>query len=628
MIRPLRVSAPPSKPLLVFDGDCNFCRRAVGRLRQVAGGRLDSCLFKIHKLPSVFLSCLGRFSSVRCSSLSRMVSVHAAAEAIFRSVAAEKPWLLWLYRNAPAFAPISEGVYRVVAEHRTIFSMVSRWLWGESFERPSYVWVRWVFLRLLAFTYLIAFVSLWTQIHGLAGQNGILPAERIMDAAREQTAASGLDRFRLVPTFGWIGAGDTSLTLHCAAGAGLAILLAVGVAPAFSLAFLWLLYLSLVTVCPVFLAFQWDNLLLEVGLLAIFFAPLNLRPGVRGETPLSTLMLWLLRWLLFRLMFASGAVKLLSGDSTWRSLDALNFHYETQPLPTWISWYMHHLPEWCQKGSMLLMFGIELVVPFLIFLPRRARLLAFWPLLGLQIIIALTGNYGFFNLLTVALCLLLLDDKLLLRAVPARWRESLARAGAGVVWPTIGNSSAPWRRLRTCHGGLLAGIAILLLLLSFVPLFGMFRFRSPWMSPVVNFYTWASPLRSVNGYGLFAVMTTSRPEIIVQGSNDAEKWLDYEFKWKPGKVRQKPGFVAPHMPRLDWQMWFAALGTYRQNPWFINFCVRLLQGSPEVIALLKRNPFPEAPPRHVRAILYQYHFTTQAQRRAERAWWQREIEGE
>jgi hypothetical protein len=148
------------------------------------------------------------------------------------------------------------------------------------------------------------------------------------------------------------------------------------------------------------------------------------------------------------------------------------------------------------------------------------------------------------------------------------------------------------------------------------------------MSPVITFYEWASPFRSVNGYGLFAVMTTSRPEIIVQGSNDAQNWLDYEFKWKPGDVRQRPGFVAPHMPRLDWQMWFAALGTHRQNPWFINFCVRLLQGSPEVIALLKRNPFPEAPPKHVRAVLYQYHFTTPAQRRIDGAWWRREFQGE
>ena len=210
-------------------------------------------------------------------------------------------------------------------------------------------------------------------------------------------------------------------------------------------------------------------------------------------------MLWLIRWLLFRLMFASGCVKLLSGDRTWRDLTALNFHYETQPLPTWPAWYLQQLPEWSQKTSVVLMFEIELVVPFFIFLPRRLRL------------------FG---------------------------------CGAMILF-----------------------------------------------------------------------------QVIVEGSNDGQTWLAYEFNDKPGDLKWRPRFIAPHQPRLDWQMWFAALGTYRENPWFINFCVRLLQSSPEVLALLKHNPFPNAPPKHIRAVVYQYHFTDSQTRRREGTWWRREFRG-
>jgi len=155
----------------------------------------------------------------------------------------------------------------------------------------------------------------------------------------------------------------------------------------------------------------------------------------------------------------------------------------------------------------------------------------------------------------------------------------------------------------------------------------MFRVSVPWPGPVLAIYKWVSPFRTFNSYGLFAVMTMTRPEIVVQGSNDGMTWLDYEFKYKPGDVTQRPKWVAPYQPRLDWQMWFAALGNYRQNPWFINFCVRLLQSSPDVLRLLKRNPFPAAPPRYIRALVYEYHLTDWPTRRVAGAWWRRELKG-
>ncbi len=596
-------------------------------MRQATSDRIDYLPFQEPQIAQRFPEVPRQIFETSVQLIETDGSVYGGAEAIFRAVADEKPWLLGSYQKVPGFAPISERVYRFVAEHRTFASTLSRALWGESFERPSYVWVRWLFLRSMALIYLIAFVSLWTQIDGLAGRNGIMPAAEIMQAAREQTAG-GLDRFRVVPTLCWISASDFSLRSQCAAGMVLGILLSFGVAPALCLALLWVLYLSLSTVCPVFLAFQWDNLLLETGLLAIFFAPLSLLPGRGCPTPLSTVMLWLLRWLLFRLMFASGFVKLLSGDLTWQNLTALNFHYETQPLPTWIGWYAHQLPQWAQKGSVLGMFGIELFVPFLIFLPRRARLLAFWPLTALQLAIALTGNYGFFNLLTLALCLLLLDDRALLRVLPERWRKAVWEGRTQFVWTANREATAGGRRMRRCHGGLVVVMALLVLSVSTVELLSMFRFRGQWLSPLGHLYAWVAPLRSVNSYGLFAVMTTSRLEIGVQGSNDGQNWLEYEFKWKPGDQRGRPAFVAPHMPRLDWQMWFAALGTYQHNQWFIGFCVRLLQGSPEVLKLVENNPFPNAPPTYIRAQLYEYHFTTLSERRQTGQWWRRDFKGE
>jgi hypothetical protein len=426
----------------------------------------------------------------------------------------------------------------------------------------------------------------------------------------------GAERFHEFPTLCWLSASDTSLKIQCAAGTVLALPLILGVAPAPCLFLLWLIYLSLSTVCREFLGFQWDILLLQVGFLSIFLAPLQLRPGLAREGTPSRVALWTLRWLLFYLMFESGMVKRISGDPAWRNFTALNFHYETQPLPTWIGWYAHHLPEWVQKASTVAMFGIELYIPFLIFAPRRLRHFGCFAMALLQVVILLTGNYCFFNLLTLALCLLLLDDAVLLSFFPARLRERFSSRMKG---------ACPGRQW---SGFVTVPVACVGLMISLMQLASFYKVGLAWPTAMARIYQWVAPLRTFNHYGLFAVMTTSRPEIIVEGSNDGVTWKEYEFKYKAGDVMRRPAFVEPHQPRLDWQMWFAALGDARQSPWFLDFCFRILKGSPEVLGLLEKNPFPNAPPRYLRAQLYDYRFTDMETHRKTGAWWQRELKGD
>jgi predicted DCC family thiol-disulfide oxidoreductase YuxK len=620
----LRVASPPPKPLLVYDGDCNFCTLWIRRWQGVTGDRVDYLPFQDQRVEAQF----PEVPRDRFESAVQLVlpdgAVLCGAEAVFRSLAFNphgRWWLDW-YEHSPAFARVSEWGYGFVARHRTGFSFLTRLLWGRHLEPPTQVLLRWIFLRLLGVVYLIAFVSLWVQVPGLIGSEGIVPAGTTMQLVRNEAAAAhlGINRYHLVPTLCWISASDSSLQIQCAAGTALAVLVIIGIAPALCLFLLWLIYLSLTTVGGVFLGFQWDNLLLETGLLAVFFAPLQWLPRKPGqEAPPSRIALWLLRWLLFRLMFESGCVKLLSGDPTWRHLTALHFHFDTQPLPTWIGWYAYQLPAGLQKTCTAAMFVIELLVPFLIFAPRRPRQFACAALVLFQVAILLTGNYGFFNLLTIVLCLTLLDD-----AALKRRRLGRLWPGADCEAPAIAAFASPGRRWAA---GFTLPLAIIVFAVSFVQLLGMFRVRLPGPRPVLAGYQWLLPLRSFNSYGLFAVMTTSRPEIVVEGSNDGVQWAAYEFKYKPGSVRRRPGFVAPYQPRLDWQMWFAALGDYRQNPWFVSFCSRLLQGSPEVLALLARNPFPNAPPRYIRAVVYDYRFTHPATRRQTGDWWQRELRG-
>ncbi len=482
-------------------------------------------------------------------------------------------------------------------------------------ERATYRIAARVFLRLLGAVYAVAFASLWPQVRGLIGEQGILPVGEYLARATE-VLGPGPERLWRLPTLLWVRSDDLALQAVCALGIVGAILACCGVMQRLALLALWVLYLSLVVVGQDFLSFQWDNLLLEAGLLAILLAP----PGrsTAGSSWPSRWPVLLLHWLLFRLTFSSGFVKLASGDPTWRDLTALRYHYETQPLPTSISWYAHQLPDWFQSLSVVLMFAVELGVPFLIFGPRRLRRAAAGTLFGLQVLIGLTGNYTFFNLLTIALCVTLLDDRSLPRWLSGRLNSSSEKVELGARVERNGRGlHGPWRYLVV-----LPATAVLLTLsvLQMTVTLGWARALPP---AVLQPLRWARPLRSVNGYGLFAVMTTTRPEIVVEGSRDGRTWVPYRFRWKPGPLEERPRFVEPHQPRLDWQMWFAALAGPGRTPWFERFLDRLLEGSPAVLDLLADDPFPDGPPRFVRSALYEYRFTDAATRRATGHWWER-----
>ncbi len=586
-----------SKPILVYDNACDFCRYWIARWQHVTGDRIDYAPYQevASQFPEIPISAFE--NSVQL--IQENGTVVGGAEAVLRAL--NRGFLLWCYYHLPGFAKVSETFYRLIAQHRPFFSAMTRWLWGTHTERTSLGLSRWLFLRTLGCIYLIAFLSLWVQVHGLIGSNGILPAAQFLTAVRQQVGTSG---YYFVPTLFWLHPSDLCLHLLCAGGIVLSMVLIAGFFPTWTLVGLWAFYLSLVSVGQVFLSFQWDALLLESGFLAIFLAPLQIRDTLSQACQPSRAFLWLSRWLLFRLMFASGFVKLAS-DEVWRNLTALNFHYETQPLPTSIAWYVHQLPEWFQKISVIGMFAVELVIPFLIFAPRRLRTLGGIGLVGLQVLIVLTGNYCFFNLLTIALCLLLIDDVTWKRFLPKRLMASI---------PLLEQS--PDRYKRICIGA----VAVLLFLLS-----GL-RFSDQLLREIpLPDVAWITPFRSVNTYGLFADMTESRPEISVEGSNDRITWKTYEFRWKPGDLTNRPKWVAPHQPRLDWQMWFAALqGDYQNTYWFLNFMGSLLRGNPEVLKLLAGNPFPDTPPRYVRATLYKYRFTDLATKRSEGVWWARE----
>jgi predicted DCC family thiol-disulfide oxidoreductase YuxK len=594
-------------PLLIYDGDCRFCRFWIERWKKLTRERVEYAPYQ---------TVAGHFPEIPIENFEKSVQlvlptseVFSGAQAVFRalSFAPGKGWMHWMYQKIPGFASISEGLYRLVANRRPFFSKLTWLFFGNHVEPPSHFIVRGLFLKALGLIYLIAFFSFGIQVLGLIGSDGILPIKNFLEAVESRVADRG---YWLIPTLFWIDSSDLVLQLACVFGAMLSIHLILGFFQRIALIVLYLLYLSLFYAGQTFMSFQWDILLLEVGFLSIF---LGSSTNEKHSTRPSRTVIWLFRWLLFRFILLSGAVKLLSGDPTWRNLTALNFHYETQPLPTLLSWYMHQLPEWFQKCSVGMMFFIELVIPFLIFAPRRIRFFAAASIVGLQILIFLTGNYNFFNLLTVALCLFLLDDAFLARFIPEKFKIKTVE---GFIKS----------RVIVLKKILVGAVSIVILFVSGFQLLETFFRVSPRF--VIPIETWISRLRIVNTYGLFAVMTTSRPEIVVEGSYDGKSWIEYEFKYKPGDLKRPPVWAAPHQPRLDWQMWFAALGNYKRNPWFVNFAVRLLQGSPEVLKLLEKNPFPTKPPQFIRAVLYNYYFTDQATKKLQGTWWKRDEAGD
>jgi hypothetical protein len=471
----------------------------------------------------------------------------------------------------------------------------------------------WLFGRGLGLVFVIAFVSFHAQIDGLIGERGILPAALWLDALAER----GLG-FADVPTIAWwTGATNTSLHAICVTGELASVALLLGVLPGPSALSATLFYLSLSAIGGPFMAFQWDSLLVEVGFLASLFLPWRLVDRASDAREPHVVARWVIYLVALRLMFLSGVAKLRSGDAAWTGLSALDYHYFSQPLPNPLSWPVHQLPHAFQAASVFAVFLIELVLPFAIFLGVRGRRAAFAGFAGLMAIIGLTGNYGFFNLLALVLCIPLLDDDAIERLTPRRLRGR---------WPAIPGRPATLRGSSDLRGRILevwreatrdrsawarhARVAVLLPLALLGALQLTLSVGAGRVLPDValDVLDAIRPFRVVNGYGLFATMTRTRREIRIEGSLDGHEWREYRFRDKPDDPGELPAQCAPHMPRLDWQMWFAALGDFRQSPWLPRFMMRLLEAEPSVLALLADDPFDGRPPRYVRARVADYRF--------------------
>lgn len=450
----------------------------------------------------------------------------------------------------------------------------------------TYIVSQWIFLKLLGFSFLAAFWSLYIQIEGLYGDQGIIPMGEIFKGIKRSKRYT---HFYYTPSIFWFSTSNRMLRWAALAGIIGSLLVLAGIAVPLVLFILSFLYLSFVSVCIYFLSFQWDILLIEVGFAGFIFS-LQTPP-----LPIAVFLMWMI---LFRFMFSSGIVKFLLGSQEWRNLSAMEYHYETQPLPNRVAYHFHHQPKGIAQLSTVVVFLFEIVLPFFIFTTPEIRFVIFILFVLFQCLIILTGNYAFFNLLTIALCFTLADDSYF------PWAKSYLTST--ISQPGLGLSF------------FVSMAAIFLIVLNFFQLVDLFR---P-LPSVQRALRLISPFHLVNRYGLFSYMTTRRYEIIVEGSNDGEHWKAYEFKWKPGDLKIPPRQVAPHQPRLDWQMWFAALSNARQNPWFTRFIYRLLEGSPTVLKLLKINPFPDAPPKYVRALIYDYHFTSNQKRKETGEWWQ------
>jgi lipase maturation factor len=467
---------------------------------------------------------------------------------------------------------------------------------------------RWIVLRALGLIYCSAFVSLLFQIRGLMGPAGILPADRYL-AAVAQSFGPGI-RLWFAPTALWLNSGSHMLMGMCWVGLAASLLLAFNIWPRAMLLICFACFLSFVSAAQDFSGYQSDGMLLEAGFLALFFAPPGCRPGLGRDHPPSRASLFLLQWEWFRIYFESGLVKLLSGDTEWRHLTAMDEYYQNGPLPTWIGWYIQHLPHWFHWATAFATLALELVIVWMLFLPRRWRVICFLIVTPWEIAVIFTANYTFLNYLVLTLGFLLLDDRFF-----SRW----------VSTGEPGEKRPAGRRVLTGIGTAVS--AVLLTLVGYVTtveLISMVFGRLPLpMQPV----TMLEPLRIANQYGLFAVMTRGRYEIEFQGSRDGQAWVAYPFRFKPQALDHAPGIYAPYQPRFEWNLWFASLGSWQGNPLVPRTEERLLTNDPDVLALFAGNPFSASPPRQVRAVLWQYWFTSMQQKHTTGDWWTRRLMG-
>ncbi|HEY6446948.1 MAG TPA: lipase maturation factor family protein [Acidobacteriaceae bacterium] len=532
-----------------------------------------------------------------------------------------------------------------------------RWLFAsEGGPRNRFV-PRWFVLRALGAIYFSAFLALVYQIRGMNGPDGILPAGNLLEAVRQN--ASSL-RFWYAPSLFWISPGTHWMMAVTWIGLIASIAVVVNAWPRLSLFVCLLCFMSFVTTAADFSSYQSDGMLLEAGFIALFFAPRGIWPRLGIESPPPRAALVLLQWEWFRIYFESGIVKLLSGDPEWRHLTAMDEYYQNGPLPTWVGWYIEHLPHWFHVATAGGTLVMELAIVWMLFLPRRLRLICFFIVTPWETGVILTANYAFLNYLVLVLGFLLLDDRSVRWLVPERFRASLdaarerenpLRDGAPISITAGAQPEEPDRALDSsaalqperadargrsrsergwrAHGAALrlAVAAVLLTWIAYDTTAEMVRM--PWpdaplpVAPIVAL----EPLRIANQYGLFAVMTRGRYEIEFQGSNDGETWTPYRFCHKPQALNEAPGLYAPYQPRFDWNLWFASLTDW-QNAQIVPLTEeRLLEGDRDVLSLFCGNPFPGAPPRYIKAVLWQYWFTSMAEKRVNGDWWRRNLMG-
>jgi hypothetical protein len=515
---------------------------------------------------------------------------------------------------------------------------ILNWLLGP--EERNHFFARWIFLRALGLIYFSAFYSFLFQIKGLNGPHGILPAAMYLPAVAEQVP--GWQRFWFAPTVLWWSSSNGMLMFLCWIGIAASVAVILNLWPRVGLLLCFVCFLSFIAAAQEFSSYQSDGMLLEAGFISLFFAPAGLRPRLGMAHPPSRLSLFLLRWEWFRIYFESGIVKIASGDYSWRHLTAMDDYYQNGPLPTWVCWYVHHLPHWFHAATAFMTLAAELGLVFMMFLPRRFKIICFFILTPFQIGIILTANYTFLNYLVLVLGFLLLDDEFLRRFFPKRLKEATeateAALPAAAVEPDHAHPVPLRARLAEWLKPVRRVIAGVSLLWVFYVTTALLLATVATLSPRIDPARWErsvlwkpvdalEPFRIANSYGLFAVMTHERYEIEFQGTQDGENWVAYPFRYKPQDLAKAPGIYAPYQPRFEWNLWFASLGSWRRNLWVVNAEARLLENEPDVLKLFASNPFPKQPPRQVRTVLWQYWFTDRATKRREGTWWRRQLIG-
>ena len=510
---------------------------------------------------------------------------------------------------------------------------VVRRLFASEYGAPDRLLPRWLFLRALGIIYFSAFYSLIFQIRGLIGPEGILPAGDYLHIITR--SVTGAARFWYAPSLFWISSSSAMLMTVCWVGLIASVLLVLNLCPRAMLVVCFVCFISFVTSSSEFSSYQSDGMLLEAGFISLFFAPPGLRPRFAPEHPPSRASLFLLQWEWLRIYFESGIVKLASGEPQWRNFTAMDEYYQNGPLPTWIGWYLQHLPHWFHVGSVGATLAMELGFIWMILLPRRFRLVLFFIVTFWEAGVISSANYAFLNYLVLSLGILLVDDRFVLKCIPQRWRsrvsDQLVKRAPKAETQNEGDQpeATSWKAMvRPQLSALKLAFATVMLTWVFyttTALLVLLLWRSAPLplTPI----RMLEPSRIANQYGLFAVMTRGRYEIEFQGSNDGQNWTAYRFRYKPQALNEPPKIYAPYQPRFEWNLWFCSLESWRGSPIVPNTEIRLLANDRDVLGLFAGNPFLNTPPQQVRAVLWQYWFTSMAEKRATGNWWRQQLLG-